>query len=194
MFRWQSFHLLPQTNLLQRVRSMHRFNCVIIGSEQCLSLSGFNQVENPTVSVTRVQQQRSSVAHDTNNTNHTVFIKSSRKFPATATSLTLLLLTFLLLGAVFSNSSGSSISRVAIFAFHFSLRARLFLSSAKGCSTPVQFTHDDPAAIISRLNTFAFFPVEMSRCRAMTRWWVGSLNSFHSLFHFGVLSPGVGNK
>lgn len=98
-------------------------------------------------------------------------------------------------GAVFSNSSGSSISRVAIFAFHFSLRAFFFLRGKRVAQhTNMRFTHDDPAAIISRLNTFAFFPVEMSRCRAMTRWWVGSLNSFHSLFHFGVLSPGVGNK
>lgn len=51
MFRWQSFHLLPQTNLLQRVRSMHRFSAVFIWNEQCLPLSGFNQDENPTVSL-----------------------------------------------------------------------------------------------------------------------------------------------
>lgn len=161
MFRWQSFHLLPQTNLLQRVRSMHRFNCVFIWSEQCLPLSGFCQDENPTVCATRVQQQRSSAASQQENVNfstmhktknnkkcytctrheqhkshriYQIFQEVSSISYLTHSSLT----NFSSSGAsVFSNSSGSSISRVAIFAFHFSLRAFFFLRGKGLLNTPI---------------------------------------------------------
>lgn len=130
MFRWQSFHLLPQTNLLQRVRSMHCSNCVFMWSEQCLPLSGFNdQDENPAVSL-RVFSNDLQL-HNTNNTNHTVFIKSSRKFSASATSLTLIL--FLL------SSSGQLVGCLLEFQRFFDLTCRDFRVSLFPSSQPAFF-------------------------------------------------------
>lgn len=151
--------------------------------------------QNPKcVSIRKCKMHKTAIhrlVYTNTDTNHTTYIKSSRfrqKIPnnqevppggrlssrithsAHCNNLTRVLLLTL---------------RVAIFAFHFSFGIFLsFLPGAKG-SPGRAVSHDDSATCRRQVTRYHFKVAHFCFLPGL-----GSLNSFHSLFHFGYLLPG----